>query len=129
MIIHLKRFQYTKWSRDKITVPVDYPIESLCLDEFVVNPEALGSVYDLYAVAYHSGGLGGGHYTASALNYKNGQWYHFNDSSVHRIAKEEAVSSSAYVLFYRRRAQSLLAAPEEKKSRKKGKKRKSDTEE
>jgi hypothetical protein len=30
--------------------------------------------------------------------------YNFNDSSVHEVAAEEAVSSKAYVLFYKRRS-------------------------
>lgn len=31
-------------------------------------------LYDLYAVAEHSGGLASGHYTAKAMNPKNGKW-------------------------------------------------------
>lgn len=42
-------------------------------------------VYDLFAVSLHSGNLGGGHYTAAAKNFRDGHWYYFNDSSVHRI--------------------------------------------
>lgn len=50
----------------------------------------------------HSGGLGGGHYTAYAKNFKNQQWYNFNDSHVSRADPSRLVSSMAYVLFYRR---------------------------
>lgn len=60
-------------------------------------------VYDLFAVSEHSGGLGGGHYTAVARNWDNGKWYSFNDSSVSPSAPQAAVSGAAYVLFYARR--------------------------
>jgi ubiquitin carboxyl-terminal hydrolase 4/11/15 len=35
-------------------------------------------VYDLIGVDEHYGGLGGGHYTASAKNFMDGCWYHYN---------------------------------------------------
>lgn len=52
----------------------------------------------------HSGGLGGGHYTAYAKNFESGRWYDFNDSSVSPLSDpSRVVSPTAYVLFYRRR--------------------------
>jgi ubiquitin carboxyl-terminal hydrolase 4/11 len=61
-------------------------------------------IYDLFAVSNHSGGLGGGHYTAYGKNFRTGKWYMFNDSSTHEVNPEEVVTRSAYVLFYRRRS-------------------------
>jgi ubiquitin carboxyl-terminal hydrolase 4/11/15 len=43
------------------------------------------NVYDLFAVANHFGGLGGGHYTAYALNHIDQKWYNFDDSRVSEI--------------------------------------------
>ena len=62
-------------------------------------------IYDLYAVDNHYGGLGGGHYTAYAKNPLNGQWYHFDDSSVRPVSDPASTitPSAAYLLFYRRR--------------------------
>ncbi|KAL6052958.1 Ubiquitin carboxyl-terminal hydrolase, partial [Balamuthia mandrillaris] len=57
-------------------------------------------LYDLFAVSNHSGGLGGGHYTAFAKNVNTGKWYHFNDSRVSIVNEEEIKTNSAYVLFY-----------------------------
>ena len=58
----------------------------------------------------HSGGLGGGHYTAYGKNFSNGKWYDFNDSSVSPVSSPaQVVSSLGYVLFYRRRDSSLAA--------------------
>ncbi len=59
-------------------------------------------IYDLYAISNHSGGMGGGHYTAYVKNFKDGKWYNMNDSSCSeaRGPKENMVSGRSYVLFY-----------------------------
>lgn len=71
------------------------------------NDDAVTSdkpIYDLFAVDNHFGGLGGGHYTASARNDLDGKWHYFDDSHVREIRDpEEVKSSAAYLLFYRRR--------------------------
>jgi len=60
-------------------------------------------IYDLFGVSNHSGGLGGGHYTAYVKNLKDNQWYDCNDSWCSPASEESIVSSEAYVLFYKRR--------------------------
>jgi len=60
-------------------------------------------IYDLIGVSNHSGGLGGGHYTAVCRNFKDNKWYDFNDSHVAPTQEPSGSSSAAYVLFYRRR--------------------------
>jgi ubiquitin carboxyl-terminal hydrolase 4/11/15 len=75
LIIHLKRFLYLPGTyfvhRQKIDDLVDFPIEGLDLAEFILGPKVREAppVYDLYAVSEHSGGLGGGHYTAMAKKF------------------------------------------------------------
>jgi len=104
LIVHLKRFQYSKYSREKISMLVDFPTGNLDLSEFVTNPLDKSAIYELYAVSNHSGGLGGGHYTAYAKNKEDGKWYSFNDSYAHEEQNvSSVVSPSAYVLFYRRK--------------------------
>ena len=61
------------------------------------------TVYDLYAVSEHSGGLGGGHYTATTLDDNTGVWYHYNDSVVSKADPGGLVTPQAYVLFYKRK--------------------------
>lgn len=47
---------------------------------------------------------GGGHYTASAKNFRDNNWYYFNDSRVTKIEDpQECVRNAAYLLFYRKR--------------------------
>jgi ubiquitin carboxyl-terminal hydrolase 4/11/15 len=64
-------------------VLVDYPIEGLDLTEKIGQKEDGKSyIYDLFAVDNHFGGLGGGHYTACAKNFFDGQWYDYNGKRV-----------------------------------------------
>jgi len=105
LIIHLKRFSYTRFWRDKIEGLIEYPQRDLDLSKWVINksPNNPPSVFDLIAVSNHYGGLGGGHYTAYAKNKKTGKWYSFDDSSVSPIGEESVVTKSGYVLVYARR--------------------------
>jgi ubiquitin carboxyl-terminal hydrolase 4/11/15 len=57
-------------------------------------------------VSNHSGGLGGGHYTAFARNFIDGKWYDYNDARVTEVTgdlREKLVTEKAYLLFYKRR--------------------------
>uniref|UniRef100_A0AAY4C4V8 Ubiquitin carboxyl-terminal hydrolase n=1 Tax=Denticeps clupeoides TaxID=299321 RepID=A0AAY4C4V8_9TELE len=96
LIIHLKRFSYTKYSREKLDTIVDFPLR--CTG---VNGEP-PSRYDLIAVSNHYGGLRDGHYTSYARNKDNGQWYYFDDSKVTDAKEEQIVTNAAYLLFYHR---------------------------
>ncbi|XP_075751716.1 ubiquitin carboxyl-terminal hydrolase 15 isoform X1 [Rhipicephalus microplus] len=103
LIIHLKRFSYNRFWRDKIDTHVDFPVTDLCMDDYIINRKHERAVYDLIAVANHYGGLGAGHYTAYAKNKETHKWYHFDDSSVSSATEDNVVSKAAYVLFYMRR--------------------------
>jgi len=110
LVMHLKRFSYSKYHRDKLEVSVDYPIEGLDMSGYCLGG-AIGDgaegvdplMYDLMAVSQHHGGLGGGHYTAVARSSIDGKWYSFDDSHVSEARPNDIVTSSAYVLFYVRR--------------------------
>jgi len=104
LIVHLKRFNYDRYYRDKIETYVDFPTEALDLSKWVVNEdEKKDAMYDLYAVSNHYGGLGGGHYTAFAKNLLDNHWYNLDDSSVTPVDKEAVKTKAAYVLFYSRK--------------------------
>uniref|UniRef100_A0A4W6D9F7 ubiquitinyl hydrolase 1 n=1 Tax=Lates calcarifer TaxID=8187 RepID=A0A4W6D9F7_LATCA len=102
LIIHLKRFSYTKFTREKLDSIVDFPLSG--------EPP---SRYDLIAVSNHYGGLRDGHCkftylvfvrpdTSYAKNKDNGQWYYFDDSKVTYAREDQIVTNAAYVLFYHR---------------------------
>lgn len=106
LIIHLKRFSYTKFSREKLDTLVEFPIRDLDFSEFVIKPQDESAPelykYDLIAVSNHYGGLRDGHYTTFACNKDSGQWHYFDDNSVSPVAENQIESKAAYVLFYQR---------------------------
>ncbi|XP_055087443.1 ubiquitin carboxyl-terminal hydrolase 15-like isoform X3 [Periophthalmus magnuspinnatus] len=102
LVVHLKRFSYSRYMRDKLDSLVDFPLRDLDMSEFLINPNAGPCVYDLIAVSNHYGGMGGGHYTAYAMNKDDGKWYNFDDSSVSPASEDQIVSKAGYVLFYQR---------------------------
>jgi ubiquitin carboxyl-terminal hydrolase 4/11/15 len=79
LVVHLKRFSGERFRRDKVDVLVDFPIEGLDLTKRIgCQEEGKEYIYDLFAVDNHYGGLGGGHYTAYAKNFYDGNWYDYN---------------------------------------------------
>lgn len=70
LIIQLKRFSYKQFTRDKIDNFIDFPLYNLDLKNFCSEsnqPNLEGkTLYDLYGVINHYGGIYGGHYTATA---------------------------------------------------------------
>jgi ubiquitin C-terminal hydrolase len=100
MAIDLKRFNA---SNRKNQILVDFPLEGLDLSKYVIGYKQDEYVYDLYGICHHSGGVSGGHYTASVKN-ANGKWYHFNDREVAEIKDtRKLISPKAYCLFYRKK--------------------------
>ena len=70
---------------------------------YVVGYDKESYIYDLYGICNHSGGVFGGHYTASIKN-ANDKWYNFNDATVTHISDEsKLVSPQAYCFFYRKK--------------------------
>ncbi|GMH07350.1 hypothetical protein Nepgr_009190 [Nepenthes gracilis] len=102
LVIHLKRFSYSRYTKNKLETYVDYPIDDLNLAPYIANRHTYPYChYILYAVSNHYGGLGSGHYTAF-VDQGGGRWYNFDDSNVYPISDEKIKTSAAYVLFYRR---------------------------
>ncbi|CAH6718761.1 ubiquitin carboxyl-terminal hydrolase 12 [[Candida] jaroonii] len=107
LTIHLKRFQVARSFSDKIDITIDFPIEGLDMTKYIGN-ENQEVIYDLIGVDNHFGGLGGGHYTSSVYNFKDQNWYYFNDSHVSKIDNPtDMINGSAYLLFYRKRSDNV----------------------
>jgi ubiquitin C-terminal hydrolase len=147
LIVHLKRFSHSRVHRQKLNVPVDFPLAGLDLEQYLHGDIEKGrSVYNLVGVSKHSGvscptspllrhlpthgGCGreleggwvcshtdghllpivlfqvmsGGHYTATCQNFKDLNWYSFDDSYVTQQTQDRAKSDASYVLFYQRAA-------------------------
>lgn len=101
LVIHLKRFQYSRFMKNKLETYVDFPVDNLDLSAYITHGNQKSYHYTLYAISNHFGSMGGGHYTAF-VHHGGDQWYDFDDSRVYPISKEKIKSSAAYVLFYRR---------------------------
>ncbi|KAG1678285.1 hypothetical protein FOA52_013906 [Chlamydomonas sp. UWO 241] len=112
LVVHLKRFCYTRTQREKITTRVDFPLEGLDLSGHLMRPQGVSPIYDCYAVSNHFGSLGGGHYTAFCKMPSSDKWYCFDDSSVSEASESDVTSSAAYVLFYRRRTDAQADPPD-----------------
>uniref|UniRef100_A0A8C2XVB4 Ubiquitin carboxyl-terminal hydrolase n=1 Tax=Cyclopterus lumpus TaxID=8103 RepID=A0A8C2XVB4_CYCLU len=105
LVVHLKRFSYSRYMRDKLDSLVDFPLRDLDMSEFLINPNSGPCHYDLIAVSNHYGGMGGGHYMAYGKNKDDGKWYNFDDSSVSPVNEDQIVVS---VLIGRSQATALL---------------------
>ncbi len=103
LIIHLKRFKSIRYRTTKISTHVTFPMEDFDLARFAVGERRNLPGYDLYAVARHIGGYGGGHYNANCKNRVSKEWYCFDDAHCRPIAPKEVIDSNAYVLFYQNR--------------------------
>lgn len=102
LVFHLKRFSYSRYSKNKLDTFVNFPIHDLDLGKYMINKDGKPHVYELYAISNHYGGLGGGHYTAYAKLIDENKWYHFDDSHVSPVKESDIKTSAAYVLFYKR---------------------------
>lgn len=102
LVIHLKRFSYSRFLKNKLETYVDFPIHDLDLSTFVAFSNGRSSHrYMLYAISNHYGSMGGGHYTAF-IRHDGDRWYDFDDNRVSPIDEGRIKTSAAYVLFYRR---------------------------
>lgn len=65
LVIHLKRFSYSRFWKNKLETFIDFPIDDLDLSTYIAQKNShLSNHYKLYAICNHYGGMGSGHYTA-----------------------------------------------------------------
>lgn len=65
LVIHLKRFQYSRFMKNKLDTYVDFPVDNLDLSNYIAyGHDKSSNRYMLYAISNHYGSMGGGHYTA-----------------------------------------------------------------
>jgi ubiquitin C-terminal hydrolase len=100
LVVHLKRFSYTSWRRNKVATMVTCSPNVVDMRPYCSSdlPEQLSSQYQLFGVAQHVGSLSGGHYTACCRTEMD-QWSQFNDTQV-SPANDVLGGPSAYVLFF-----------------------------
>ncbi|KAL8150318.1 hypothetical protein V2J09_020126 [Rumex salicifolius] len=117
LVIHLKRFSYSRYLKNKLDTYVNFPVHNLDLSKYVSMKDEsspMSHMYELYAISNHYGGLGGGHYTAYAKLIDDSRWYHFDDSHVSPVKEDDIKTPAAYVLFYRRvKGEAMQTPPSE----------------
>ncbi|KAL8090012.1 hypothetical protein AgCh_039466 [Apium graveolens] len=102
LVIHLKRFSYSRFLKNKLETYVEFPVHDLDLSSYISFKSGDSSnCYMLYAISNHYGSMGGGHYTAF-IHHGGNRWFDFDDSHVSPISEDKIKSSAAYLLFYRR---------------------------
>ncbi|XP_047968134.1 ubiquitin carboxyl-terminal hydrolase 5-like isoform X7 [Salvia hispanica] len=103
LVIHLKRFSYSRSMKHKLDTFVNFPIHDFDLTNYVANENnTRRQIYELYALTNHYGSMGSGHYTAHIKLLDENRWYNFDDSHISPINEEDVKSAAAYVLFYKR---------------------------
>ncbi|XP_043862579.1 ubiquitin carboxyl-terminal hydrolase Usp2 isoform X5 [Drosophila santomea] len=102
LVIHLKRFSETRWS--KLSNIVEFPTSDSELNMGSYGANSNSNVhYSLYAISNHMGSTAGGHYVALCKHPVSRKWHEFNDNIVSEaLSENHLVSSSAYILFYER---------------------------
>jgi len=111
LVIHLKRFEYDKFSskKEKIEEKIKFPVRNLNMTPYLnENVKEKPFNYNLFGVINHSGSLSSGHYTARCCDELLTTWYNYDDFNVKEL-KEETInayklkgSEYPYVLFYKR---------------------------
>ncbi|XP_057437889.1 ubiquitin carboxyl-terminal hydrolase 5 [Lotus japonicus] len=103
LVIHLKRFSYSRSMKHKLETFVNLPIHDFDLTSYIANKNnSRPQLYELYALTNHYGTLGSGHYTAHIKLLDENRWYNFDDTHISAISEDEVNTAAAYVLFYRR---------------------------
>lgn len=65
LVIHLKRFSYSRSMKHKLETFVNFPIHDFDLTNYIAHKSnSRHQLYELYALTNHYGGMGSGHYTA-----------------------------------------------------------------
>lgn len=102
MCICLSRFKKNGSYYTKNEKYIEFPINNLDMNKYIIYKDGQNYIYDIFAVCEHYGGREGGHYTAICKNY-DGKWYSYDDSNLSLSSENEVCTRNAYILFYRRR--------------------------
>ncbi|KAM8747847.1 uncharacterized protein AB9X84_015731 isoform 1-T1 [Acanthopagrus schlegelii] len=99
LILLLKRFDFDYSTRSHV--------KSDCCVDVSSELQLKNKTFKLYGMVDHTGGLQGGHYTATVLSNEDNTWYDFNDEHVNKVGEQPFVKSrtynspTVYLLMYR----------------------------
>ncbi|OHS94333.1 Clan CA, family C19, ubiquitin hydrolase-like cysteine peptidase [Tritrichomonas foetus] len=95
--LHLGRFEYD-FDRDmmvKILSKLEFP-EEIDLSPYLAKDadRTQSTIYDLYGVLVHMGGVSAGHYYAYLRTSTDPQWYEFDDNVVTKVDSNAAIQNN-----------------------------------
>ncbi|CAF1365011.1 unnamed protein product [Rotaria sp. Silwood1] len=111
LILQLKRFNNDLRSFSKIDTLIEYDLDDLDLNTYVVPSRQDKSIrYKLTAVSNHWGRfIDGGHFATYAKLPTTQDWYKYNDDRVGKMDKSIHVNNySAYTLVYQQEKKDLI---------------------
>ncbi|CAF2833116.1 unnamed protein product [Rotaria sp. Silwood2] len=111
LILQLKRFNNDLRSFSKIDTLIEYDLDDLDLNTYVVPSRQDKSIrYKLTAVSNHWGRfIDGGHFVTYAKLPTTQDWYKYNDDRVGKMDKSIHVNNySAYTLVYQQEKKDLI---------------------
>ncbi len=106
LTVQLKRFAATaRGTFAKIGKHVRFPLQ-LDMRPFLVDrrsgaTDGGSTLYGLYGIVSHSGGMGGGHYVAYTRKGPD-RWYYFSDRTATSVTEQSVLGKQAYICFYQR---------------------------
>lgn len=98
LMLVIKRFKYNKAGM-KISTYVQFPTT---IDLRFFLSRNTSCQYQLTGMIQHMGGVNGGHYVSYCKNFKNNNWYEYDDSRTRQITEQQLLEKEAYILFYQR---------------------------
>uniref|UniRef100_A0A0E0HFB5 Ubiquitin carboxyl-terminal hydrolase n=1 Tax=Oryza nivara TaxID=4536 RepID=A0A0E0HFB5_ORYNI len=105
LVIHLKRFSFSRSTKQKLETFVNFPIHDFDLTNYIANKKSSErQIYELYAVSNHYGSMASGHYTAYIKLLDEERWYNFDDSHVSAINEEDGINCDTITMSERRLA-------------------------
>ena len=105
LILHLKRFYYKEFRKEKLSYFVKFPVKNLSFSISKGVGKSVMTNYNLIGIIHHLGDLEHGHYYSECLDHENKEWFQYNDDHVDYIKMVEEEyskkgSDTAYILFY-----------------------------
>lgn len=98
LIFQIKRFKDYILPQQKNNSLIDFPINELKMDDYIIGNKGNNEhyIYELYAINQF---LPNGKYNSICKN--SNKWYNFNDEEYFQVKESTLVSSDAYLLFYK----------------------------
>lgn len=96
LMLHLKRFDINMETQQNSKIDTFFSFtKNLDLNRYLAEHNKVDcSQYELFGILVHAGTIHSGHYTAYLRPTPESEWYYFNDSEVHIVSEDQAISEN-----------------------------------